>query len=920
MESVPSCKMEDVNDDNDEALHASTVLARQQQHLHGDRLSSSNSLRSSGGFSQASQSTASSSCHSFVAAHSPTPPHLPARSGPLTLQLATALHGTADSAPFVSLPAPPAPQPAAATTLTAILDPHLLHLLYLYSSRALSPFDEQSIWSCFLSHLQQPDPNQPGRLLPLCDKQYQRSSRRSFKNHVWKCLCRHFPTVASFTYSEFRHLCATDRTVMAGFHAVTLFPRPQKKRRSTAELSDGERWLCPHGCGQEYRNTSSTSIGRHLRKECRLKDMSEEEKREERATLEQHEREKEAYRALQAVSDVAAEADAELETAARLEPIVPLDTEMAQIKRMRLSDASVEAMASASSAPMLAMSLSAPSSTNASAMAATTTALLPTVPTFSPSSTMPHLSTQQLPVVHALNTAASFQAARAYAEQQQQRQQQQEVSAVDGTAREGVRVMSTAEIAQLEAQLMDTMQTQLVVDRLLAGMTQRAALTAANNRNASGGGPLPHVNSAGEPVISDAVQHWRLGGGSGTTSELTMSASQPTAMLAAAALSPPPFVSMSNAPSPCHSHARQLQRPSDASASKTRLSAPPTMAASSISPPLPSRQSPISVDRSLPPLASFPSAASSLYSALPPLPPLSSAPPLYPQLTSDEAVAVIRQQLSLRCVSFLSEPGRDVKQLLYALLQVVAGLPVALGSALVHDTLRALSASPSQQEASGNAADAFAAMQRHKRSGSSPRGGVRSNSSSPQSSPSFHQYSASPSTQSTSTSSSASYAGYSSGSSASLPSLLPSASSILQSPLSMLEAHRLLNASTPPLETLSAAASPFASGYASPLSALMPSLPAMPSSQQQQQPHGGASSSLAQLHEWLDALPLSTAPLYRQLLAPATAHAATVHDAAGSNDADEAHAASLLLRPLSQSHAHMNAQPHMHSHAAAVGQ
>ena len=157
-----------------------------------------------------------------------------------------------------------------AEAVTVLLDPQLRQLLSLYASKALSAFDSQSVWSCFLCHLQQRDP-ETGRASPLCSQQYQKTSRRSFKSHLWKCLCRHFPPLSSFSYAAFRRLCSLDAGVMSGFRAVMLFPRLQRKRRSTGELEDNERWSCPNGCGQLYRNTSCTSILRHLSTDCSLR-------------------------------------------------------------------------------------------------------------------------------------------------------------------------------------------------------------------------------------------------------------------------------------------------------------------------------------------------------------------------------------------------------------------------------------------------------------------------------------------------------------------------------------------------------------------------------------------------------------------------------------------------------------------------
>ena len=505
--SIPpsACKVEEISDDElTEATGSNT-----QRHGSGhDRQSSSSSSKcgrphSAGEFSQASQSTASTSL-SLVSETSPTPPNLPARNDPITLQLATALQS----------PAPPPPQPAAAaTSLTVVLDPHLLHLLYLYSNRSLSPFSDQSIWSCFLSHLQQPDPNHPGHLVALCDKQYQRSSRRSFKNHVWKCLCRHFPAIAKFTYPEFRRLCATDRTVMSGFHAVTLFPRPQKKRRSTAELNDGERWLCPHGCGQEYRNTSSTSIGRHMRKECRLKDKNEEEKEVERRTLKQHEKEAAAYRALKAASDPADDADMASSSPARDASGGMAGEVEAAIHRKRVRLSSTEPISASSTVPILPTA--AVLSASASAM------LLPGVQAFS-SAVSSSSDGHQMPLIAARavpSVGVNVWTAGGATHQHEER-------AVEGTGGgSALRVMSTAEIAQLEAQLMETMHTQIIVDRLLADrllvdMTARAAAAMSENNTVVLGEALVARDSGGAAAVADGTNQWRRssGGAINTTS------------------------------------------------------------------------------------------------------------------------------------------------------------------------------------------------------------------------------------------------------------------------------------------------------------------------------------------------------------------------------------------------------------------
>ena len=188
--------------------------------------------------------------------------------------------------PTLAIPSP---------SLALQLDPHLRHLLSLYAKKELSPFDANSVWSCCLSHLaHQGSPRSQG--VPLCDQRYQKSSRRSFKNHLWKCLNAHFPFFSSFTYPMFRRLCSEDAALMAGFHAIMLFPRPQRKRRSTGELNENEKWSCPHGCGQKYRNTSSTSIGRHLAKECRLRNATREEKEEETRAQRRREVEITAFR------------------------------------------------------------------------------------------------------------------------------------------------------------------------------------------------------------------------------------------------------------------------------------------------------------------------------------------------------------------------------------------------------------------------------------------------------------------------------------------------------------------------------------------------------------------------------------------------------------------------------------------------
>ena len=95
-------------------------------------------------------------------------------------------------------------------------------------ARSLSPFNDQAPSgpaSC--AHLQQPDPN--WRPWPA-DCRCVTSSTSAVAGARSRTMCGSacaatFPSIAKYTYSEFRRLCATDRTVMAGFHAVTLFPR-----------------------------------------------------------------------------------------------------------------------------------------------------------------------------------------------------------------------------------------------------------------------------------------------------------------------------------------------------------------------------------------------------------------------------------------------------------------------------------------------------------------------------------------------------------------------------------------------------------------------------------------------------------------------------------------------------------------------
>ena len=263
------------------------------------------------------------------------------------------------------------------------------------------------------------------------------------------------------------------------------------------------------------------------------------------------------------------------------------------------------------------------------------------------------------------------------------------------------------------------------------------------------------------------------------------------------------------------------------------------------------------------------------------------------------------------------------------LLQVVAGLPVAMGSAMVHDTLRA-----SALEANGRAVGAVAALQRHSEhhAGSGNTTGAASNSSTPVPS-SFanngnNDYHPSPSAHSASSGSSALYTAYSASSSASTSlSLFPSAASILLSPLSMFDPHRLL--STPPLDVVPATSSfsspaqcpPSSSLALSPsLSTLMP-LPSVSSSPPPQT--RSMAANLAQLHDWLSLLPSSTASLYRQrLMAPSTQPMPTIHDVGGPRDEDGVGAAASLLRPYSHSDSHAHSQPAAltHTSLAAAGQ
>lgn len=262
-------------------------------------------------------------------------------------------------------------------------------------------------------------------------------------------------------------------------------------------------------------------------------------------------------------------------------------------------------------------------------------------------------------------------------------------------------------------------------------------------------------------------------------------------------------------------------------------------------------------------------------------------------------------------------------------------MPVAMSSSLVHDTLRALSFPPSQHDVNGRAAGNLAALQRHSEhstgsgsgSGSGNTTGAGSNSSTPTQSPFGNDYQPSPSAQSASSGSSASYKEYSasSSSSTSLP-LYPSAASILLSPLSLFDPHRLLT--TPPLEAVAASSSSsFPSSYSPPvyypptvslalspqLSALLP-LPSMSSSPPPQL--RGVPANLTQLHEWLNALPSSTASMDRQRLVPPAATLPMAMDTGSPRSDDSAGAAAPLLRPHSHSHSH--SLSHSQSQAAAV--
>ena len=327
--------------------------------------------------------------------------------------------------------------------------------------------------------------------------------------------------------------------------------------------------------------------------------------------------------------------------------------------------------------------------------------------------------------------------------------------------------------------------------------------------------------------------------------------------MAVSPFSPPQFVSMSNAPSP-FPNPRQLQRPVD-NAANHRIQAMQAAAAALNSPPgLLSPATTTSHNHSLP---------------SPPLPPPPPPPP-FPVLTTDEAMAVLRQQLSLRCVSFLSQPGRDVRQLPAALLQVVAGLPVGVGSAMVQDTLRALGLGgvliQSSERSGSNITSGRGNGSGRGSSGSTGSHTAAGSNNSNVSSPSTNDYLPTLSASSASPSAYTTFSATSTTSTA-VPlynSSQSAAASILLSPLSMMDSHRALYASPmAPMEAASMATPQFSSSPLPGLSSLAGSLTSSPPPALR----GGRSLGLAQLQEWLSALPASSgaASLYQQRLLPA---------------------------------------------------
>ena len=100
-----------------------------------------------------------------------------------------------------------------------------------------------------------------------CGKQYEKSSSRSIRRHMVSCFRSHWPGAKELSDSEMQELMSAQQE---SGHLVTGLRRWKMRQssRSTLELSDGEKWLCPQGCGQVYRVSSTLSIKNHTSR-CR---------------------------------------------------------------------------------------------------------------------------------------------------------------------------------------------------------------------------------------------------------------------------------------------------------------------------------------------------------------------------------------------------------------------------------------------------------------------------------------------------------------------------------------------------------------------------------------------------------------------------------------------------------------------------
>jgi hypothetical protein len=77
------------------------------------------------------------------------------------------------------------------------------------------------------------------------------------------CFRNHWPGGSTLSDSELQALMSTQQ---GNGHLVTGLRRWKMRQssRSTLELSIGEKWICPQGCGQVYRVSSTRSIQKHM--------------------------------------------------------------------------------------------------------------------------------------------------------------------------------------------------------------------------------------------------------------------------------------------------------------------------------------------------------------------------------------------------------------------------------------------------------------------------------------------------------------------------------------------------------------------------------------------------------------------------------------------------------------------------------